>query len=63
MRKGTIKRPPGARDPIIRLTAIAEPASEDTVSVETPCVPASWEDVLKDMFRDNPPMPKSRRKS
>ena len=50
MRKGTIKRPPGATEPIIRLAGIAEPASEETVSVEYPNVPKSWQEVLKSMF-------------
>ena len=63
MRKGTIKRPPGARDPIIRFTGTTEPTSEETVFVDTPWVPASWEDVFKDMFRENIPMRKRRRKS
>ena len=52
MREGTIKRPAGTKEPIIRLVGDADlHIIDDTVSMEMPDLRTSWDDML-DIFHD-----------
>ena len=51
MRKGTIKRPMTAKEPIIRMTGDAELyLVEDVQAIEIPRVPQDWDSVFDEMF-------------
>jgi len=54
MKKGTIKRPAGAREPMIRLTGDANLhiVGDSEASIEDPSVPQDWGDILHGMFRE-----------
>lgn len=62
MRKGTIKRPAGAKDAIIRLTGKAEPPTDETATVEIPNVRAGWDEILHGIFGECPDTPHAKRR-
>ena len=54
MRTGKIKRPRGAKEPIIRLVGTAEQLlqTETEQVIDVPHTPAGWDDVLRGMFSE-----------
>ena len=54
MRTGTIERPVGAREPMIRLVGTAsqllQPETEQVIDI--PHTPSGWDDVLHGMFSE-----------
>ncbi|MDE0398899.1 MAG: hypothetical protein OXL96_13975 [Candidatus Poribacteria bacterium] len=58
MLKGTIQRPAGAKEPIIRIVGDAETyLIEGSEAIEVPRTPEGWQDILRGMFfecRDTP---------
>ena len=62
MRKGTIKRPVGAKEPIIRI--VGEPdvhmVANAGETMEMPDLRTGWQDILEDMFSERQEYLKSR---
>ena len=51
MRKGTIKRPKGARGAMIRLRGRAEPESDKTADVQEPPPRKTWETIFTEIYQ------------
>lgn len=65
-RKGSILRPKGATQPIIRITGTPEhPNADGEATLEIPDVPPDWDEILYGMFgecHDTPHAKRRRRK-
>lgn len=50
--KGKIKRPPGCKEPIIRITGTPENHSTDGEVIIVPDIPPDWDEVLHGIFSE-----------